>query len=123
MEIDNLYLKTVLEAELDILSKDIIWEIHDVIKYNNIDYNTFDILIIIRNEINNVKSFLYKDIENINILDNNINDIKNTWVKILNIFKQNIVNSNDIIKKINEKSIKNKNFDIILKRLYNNKEI
>lgn len=112
------YIKSMLEVELNTLLKNTIWEIHDIIKNNNVNYNTFDILVVIKNDINIIIPLLYKEIKHLNLVNNEyIGYIRKTWAKLLNVFKQNIINSEDIINKINKFSLKNSNFDTILEEL------
>lgn len=95
--------------------KNTIWEIHDIIKNNNVNYNTFDILVVIKNDINIIIPLLYKEIKHLNLVNNEyICYIRKTWAKLLNVFKQNIINSEDIINKF---SLKNSNFDTVLVEL------
>lgn len=117
MDNEILYMKSMLEIELSNLIKNTIWEIHDIVKSNN-KYNSFDILTIIQNEISLIKPFLFMEINNLkSINEYYIHIIKNLWVEKLTIFKQNIVFSVDIIKKIDDISFKNKDFDKFFEQL------
>lgn len=113
-----LYIKSMLEIELNALLKNTIWEIHDIIKNNNVNYNTFDILVVIKNDINIIIPLLYKEIDHLNVINNEyLEYIRKLWAKLLNVFKQNVIKSEDIINKINNISLKNSNFDTILEEL------
>lgn len=113
-----LYVKSMLKIDLDSLIKSTIWEIHDLIKINNFNSSSFDILTIIQNDINIIEYSLYKEIGNLKEIDEKqINNIREKWIEILNVFKYNIMVSSNIIKKINEISFKKKDFDKFLTKL------
>lgn len=113
-----LYVKSMLKIDLDSLIKSTIWEIHDLIKINNFNSSSFDILTIIQNDINIIEYSLYKEIGNLKEIDEEqINNIREKWIEILNVFKYNIMVSSNIIKKINEISFKKKDFDKFLTKL------
>lgn len=116
MDNEFLYMKSMLEIELNNLIKNTTWEIHDIVKSNNM-YNSFDILTIIQNEISIIKPFLFMELNSLkSINEYYINIIKNLWIERLSIFKQNFVSSVEILKKIEDLSLKNKNFDKFFKQ-------
>ena len=96
-----LYIKSMLEIELNALLKNTIWEIHDIIKNNNVNYNTFDILVVIKNDINIIIPLLYKEIDHLNVINN---EYLEYFDYNLN-FDFNVVNNykNDILEKKSKK--------------------
>lgn len=112
---ETIYIKCMLKVELNNLIKKTIWEIHDIIKFNN-NYNSFDILTIVNKEINLIMPFLFIEIDNLKSKNEYyLNVLKKLWVDRLDLFKQQFLFSSDTIKNIENFELKKKNFDNIFK--------